>query len=86
MTVTISCFVTFFSAYHSGTKSHTCEQCGMSFRIINKLNTHIRLVHEGKKYSCEFCGSQYHRAESLKEHKFKNHGIDKRRKYKYDDV
>lgn len=72
--------------HHSETKPYTCEQCGMSFKIANKLNIHIRLVHEGKKHSCEFCGREYNCPKSLKEHKFKMHGIDKTRKYKYGNV
>ena len=72
--------------YHSETKPYTCEQCGKSFKIVNKLNIHIRLVHEGKKHSCEFCGREYNCPKSLKEHKFKMHGIDKTRKYKYGNV
>ena len=76
----------FLTAYHSGIKQHTCEQCGISFSIVNKLNIHIRLVHEGKKYTCDFCEREYTCPKSLKDHKVKNHGIDKTRKYKYDDV
>ena len=75
-----------FPAYHSGEKKYKCEPCGLAFSIKNKLNTHIRLVHEGKKYSCEMCGREYTCGKSLKEHKFKNHGIEKTRKFKYDDV
>ena len=37
-------------------------------------------------HSCKFCGREYNCPKSLKEHKFKNHGIDKTRKYKYDAV
>ena len=76
----------FLSAAHSGIKKYKCEQCGMCFSWNDQLTQHIRLVHEGKKYSCEFCGSEYHSAKSLRNHKFKNHGVDKTRKYKYDDV
>ena len=76
----------FLSAAHSGIKKYKCEQCGMCFSWNDQLTQHIRLVHEGKKFSCEFCGSEYHSAKSLRNHKFKNHGVDKTRKYKYDDV
>ena len=74
----------FFSVNHLGEKPHKCPDCGLAFSIMNKLNVHKRLVHEGKKFSCDICGMEYNSQKSVKRHSLKAHGVEQKRKYKYD--
>ena len=73
-----------FMLKHSSERPHKCEICGEAFAIGEKLQTHKRKVHEGKKYSCETCGKEHNNAKSLKRHNVNLHGMDKKRKLKFD--
>ena len=73
-----------FMLKHSSERPHKCEICGEAFAIKEKLQTHKRKVHEGKKYSCETCGKEHNNAKSLKRHNVNLHGMDKKRKLKFD--
>ena len=73
-----------FMRKHSSERPHKCEICGEAFAIVEKLKLHKRKVHEGKKYSCQPCGKDYADAKSLKYHNVNHHGMDKKRKFKFD--
>ena len=69
---------------HSTERPHKCEICGEAFAIVEKLQTHNRKVHERKKYPCETCGKELNNDKSLKRHNVNFHGMDKKRKLKFD--
>ena len=62
-------------------KPFSCEICGKSYTIYNKLNEHIRFAHEGKNeeissvheqqnklHKCDICGKSYFVYSRLKRH------------------
>ena len=69
-----------FPVNHLGEKSHKCAECGLAFSLANKLNVHRRLVHEGRKFSCDLCGMEYNSTKSVKRHCLKAHGVEHKRK------
>ena len=75
-----------FKNLHSSERPYKCDICGDAFAVTWKLKLHKERVHEGKKYYCETCGAEYASPKSLKKHKVKQHGMDKKRKFKFDDV
>ena len=74
-----------FKNLHSSERPYKCDICGDAFAVTWKLKLHKERVHEGKKYYCDTCGAEYASPKSLKKHKVKQHGMDKKRKFKFDD-
>ena len=81
-----STMVNHFMLKHSNEKPHKCEVCEEAFAVPSKLRTHKEKVHEGKKHPCEICAKVYSCPKRLKGHKFDAHGIEKKRKFKFDDA
>ena len=74
-----------FKNKHSTETPFKCERCEEAFPVKWKLRNHIERVHEFKKHGCDFCSKEYNDSKSLKEHMIKHHGLDKTRKFKFDD-
>ena len=60
---------------HLGEKNYHCLQCDEAFKYSSNLVQHTRTVHEGIKYKCESCGSQYDSTSALLRHKKDKHGF-----------
>ena len=55
-------------------KETLCQMCGSAFRNEEKLNKHVRIIHEGKKdYKCDECGELFAYESTMKNHKNKIH-------------
>ena len=46
----------------------TCKDCGRIFAKIQNLNTHVEVVHEGKRHDCPRCLKPFTRRDVLKSH------------------
>ena len=57
-----------------GESNIKCDQCDMTFNNSSAKWRHIRIVHEGIKYTCQTCGKEYADKKRLKMHMLKHHG------------
>ena len=57
-----------------GESNIKCEKCEMTFNNSSAKWRHIRIVHDGIKYSCQTCGKEYADKKRLKMHMVKHHG------------
>ena len=57
-----------------GESNIKCEKCEMTFNNSSAKWRHIRIVHDGIKYSCQSCGKEYADKKRLKMHMGKHHG------------
>ena len=57
-----------------GESNIKCDQCDMTFNNSSAKWRHIRIVHEGVKYTCQTCGKEYADKKRLKMHMLKHHG------------
>ena len=57
-----------------GESNIKCEKCEMTFNNSSAKWRHIRIVHDGIKYSCQSCGKEYADKKRLKMHMVKHHG------------
>ena len=46
----------------------SCKECGRIFAKIQNLNTHVEVVHEGKRHDCPICLKPFTRRDVLKSH------------------
>jgi uncharacterized C2H2 Zn-finger protein len=63
-----------FLVKHMGESNIKCEKCEMTFNNSSAKWRHIRIVHDGIKYSCQSCGKEYADKKRLKMHMVKHHG------------
>ncbi|ELT93127.1 hypothetical protein CAPTEDRAFT_222192 [Capitella teleta] len=60
---------------HSGDKPHQCEVCGQAFSLKKNLRRHMVLHSTGNKRGCKMCDFTSPRADKLKEHLLRSHGV-----------
>ena len=44
---------------HNGEKIFSCEKCTKTYYTNDRLQNHIKHIHEGKKYECAICQKKY---------------------------
>lgn len=54
-----------------------CSTCGKTYTSMNSLNYHIKTMHEGRRFSCQYdCGKSYTSKSAVNEHvQIKHEGI-----------
>lgn len=61
--------------FHTKETKYPCNICGKVFYLKNKVNTHVRVVHQGlKNYICPYCNKAFGSAQTLRDHKMMHTG------------
>ncbi len=55
---------------------HFCSICLKGFHKKHRMEEHVMVVHEGRKFYCDLCGKGFTRSDILKTHKSKEHSLD----------
>ena len=60
-------------AMHKPSQQAPCYICGKGFTEKSRLQIHIEVEHEGKRYVCDICGKDYKSAGALRIHRRLRH-------------